>query len=59
MKESTKDKVRGGAREIAGKVKEQTGKIIKNPDLEERGRAQKTAGKVQKKIGDVEKVFED
>jgi uncharacterized protein YjbJ (UPF0337 family) len=59
MKESTKDKVRGGAREIAGKVKEQTGKVIKNPELEERGRAEKIAGKVQKKVGDVEKVFED
>ena len=59
MKESTKDKVRGGTREIAGKVKEQTGKAIKNPDLEQRGRAEKIAGRVQKKIGDIEKVFED
>jgi uncharacterized protein YjbJ (UPF0337 family) len=59
MKESTKDKVQGRAREITGKIKEQTGKAIKNPDLEQRGRAEKVAGKFQKKVGDVEKVFED
>ena len=40
-----------------GKVKEETGKAIGNPDLEDRGTAEKVEGKVQNKVGDVKKVF--
>jgi len=58
MKESTKDKIEGTLREAKGKVKEETGKAVGNPDLEDRGTGEKVAGKVQKKVGDVEKVFE-
>ena len=58
MNSSTKDKVQGSTREAAGKVKEATGKAIGNPDLQDRGTAEKVAGKVQRKVGDVKKVFE-
>ena len=58
MKSSTKDKIKGGVRETKGKVKEKTGKAIGNPDLRDRGTAEKAGGKVQRKIGDVKKVFE-
>ena len=58
MKSSTKDKIKGTLREAKGKVKEETGKAVGNPDLEDRGTGEKVAGKVQKKVGDVEKVFE-
>jgi uncharacterized protein YjbJ (UPF0337 family) len=58
MKESTKDKIEGTLHEAKGKVKEESGKAIGNPDLEDRGTGEKIAGKVQKKVGDVEKVFE-
>jgi uncharacterized protein YjbJ (UPF0337 family) len=58
MKSSTKDKIKGGVREARGKVKEKTGKAIGNPDLRDRGMAEKAGGKVQRKIGDVKKVFE-
>ena len=58
MKESTKDKVEGTLREAKGKVKEETGKAVGNPDLRDRGTGEKVAGKVQKKVGDIEKVFE-
>jgi uncharacterized protein YjbJ (UPF0337 family) len=58
MKESTKDKIEGTLHEAKGKVKEETGKAIGNPDLQDRGTGEKIAGKVQKKVGDVEKVFE-
>lgn len=58
MKESTKDKIEGTLHEAKGKVKEETGKAIGNPDLEDRGTGEKIAGKVQKKVGDVEKVFD-
>ena len=57
MDSSTKDKVEGTAKEVAGKVKEETGKAIGNPDLQDRGTAEKVEGKVEKKIGDVKKVF--
>jgi uncharacterized protein YjbJ (UPF0337 family) len=58
MKDSTKDKVGGAAHELKGKVKEAVGHATNNPDLEDRGTAEKVAGKIQKKVGDIEKVFE-
>jgi uncharacterized protein YjbJ (UPF0337 family) len=57
MRSSTKDKIKGGLREAKGKVKEEAGKAIGNPNLRDRGTDEKVAGKVQKKIGDVKKVF--
>jgi uncharacterized protein YjbJ (UPF0337 family) len=57
MNSSTTDKVKGTAREAVGKVKEETGKAVGNPDLQDRGTAEKVAGKVERKIGDVKKVF--
>jgi uncharacterized protein YjbJ (UPF0337 family) len=58
MDSSTHDKAKGTAKEAAGKVKEETGKAIGNPDLQDRGRAEKVEGKVDKKVGDIKKVFE-
>ena len=58
MKESTKDKIEGTLHEAKGKVKEEGGKAIGNPDLQDRGTGEKVAGKVQKKVGQIEKVFE-
>jgi len=58
MKDSTKDKVQGGAHELKGAVKEKVGEATNNPDLEAEGQGEKIGGKVQKKVGDVEKVFE-
>jgi uncharacterized protein YjbJ (UPF0337 family) len=57
MDSSTSDKVKGTAREVGGKIKEETGKAIGNPDLEDRGTAEKVGGKAEKKVGDVKKVF--
>jgi uncharacterized protein YjbJ (UPF0337 family) len=57
MSSSTHDKVEGAAKEVAGKVKEEVGKAIGNPDLQDRGTAEKVAGKVEQKVGDVKKVF--
>jgi uncharacterized protein YjbJ (UPF0337 family) len=59
MKNSTKDKVQGGAREIKGKLKEAAGVVTGNRRLKDQGRREIIAGKVQKKIGQVEKVLED
>jgi len=57
MSSSTHDKVKGAAKEAVGKVKEKTGEAIGNPDLQDRGTAEKVAGKVERKVGDVKKVF--
>lgn len=57
MKSSTKDKIKGGINEAKGKVKEETGKAIGNPDLRDQGTAEKIGGKVQRKVGDVKRVF--
>ena len=57
MKSSTTDKVKGRIHEAKGKVKEEAGTAIGNPDLRDRGTAEKIAGKVQNKVGDVKKVF--
>jgi uncharacterized protein YjbJ (UPF0337 family) len=57
MNSSTQDKVEGTAKEAVGKVKEETGKAIGNPELRDRGTAQKLAGKVERKVGEVKKVF--
>ena len=57
MNSSTTDKVKGTAKEVAGKVKEETGKAVGNPNLEDRGTTEKIAGKLERKVGDVKKVF--
>ena len=57
MDSSTHDKAEGRAKEGVGKVKEETGKAIGNPDLQDRGAAEKVGGKVDRKVGDVKKVF--
>ena len=57
MKSSTKDKLKGSAHEAKGKVKETAGKAVGNPNLRDRGTAEKVGGKVQRKVGDLKKVF--
>jgi len=42
---------------VVGKVKEKAGEAVGNPNLRDRGTAEKTEGKVQQKVGDVKKVF--
>ena len=57
MNSSTSDKIKGTAKEAAGQIKETTGKAIGNPNLRDRGTAEKIEGKVERKVGDVKKVF--
>lgn len=58
MKQSTTDQVKGKFHELKGKVKEELGHAVGNPDVESEGQAENIAGKVQKKIGKIENVFE-
>ena len=57
MKSSTKDKIKGRVEQAKGVVKEKAGRATGNPDLEDRGTAEKIKGTVRNKLGDVKKVF--
>lgn len=43
--------------QAAGAVKEKAGRATRDPDMQDRGTAQKVGGKIQNKVGDVKKVF--
>jgi uncharacterized protein YjbJ (UPF0337 family) len=58
MNSSTEDKIKGTTKEAVGTVKEKTGEAVGNPDLQDRGTAEKVEGKIQKKVGDIKKVFD-
>ncbi len=58
MNSSSEDKAKGTVKKAIGTVKEKTGEAIGNPNLRDRGTAEKMEGKVQNKVGDVKKVFE-
>lgn len=57
MNSSTTDKVKGKIDQAKGAVKEKAGRATGNPDMEDRGTAQKVGGKIQDKVGDIKKVF--
>lgn len=48
----------GKVDQAVGAVKEKTGEATRNPDLQDRGTAQKVGGKIEEKVGDVKKVFD-
>lgn len=48
-----KDQVKGRAKEAKGKIKEVTGKLLRNENLEAKGKVQKILGEAQAKFGDV------
>jgi uncharacterized protein YjbJ (UPF0337 family) len=56
-KSGTQDKIEGTAKNLAGKVKEATGKTIGNPRLEAQGVSDQIAGNAQKKVGQIKQVF--
>lgn len=47
-----KDQVKGVAKQVAGSVKEASGKATGNKTTQAKGTAEKIAGKVQKAYGD-------
>ena len=47
----------GRVQEAKGKVKEEAGRASRDPNLQDRGTAEKLGGKVQRKVGEVKKVF--
>jgi uncharacterized protein YjbJ (UPF0337 family) len=59
MTTSTEDKNKGTVREVEGAIKEEAGKVINNPKLEDKGKAENAAGKVQHKIGEVKEAVKE
>jgi uncharacterized protein YjbJ (UPF0337 family) len=54
-----KDQVKGVARDVAGKVQEQAGKLVGSKEQQVKGLSKQIAGKVQKGVGDVRQAVED
>jgi uncharacterized protein YjbJ (UPF0337 family) len=54
---STTDHIEGDAKIASGSVKEGLGKVVRSPNLQAKGNAEKTEGRVQKKVGEIKKVF--
>ena len=54
-----KDQVKGGAKDVAGKVQEQAGKLVGSKEQQIKGLSKQISGKVQKGAGDVKQSIED
>jgi uncharacterized protein YjbJ (UPF0337 family) len=54
-----KDQVKGVAKNVAGKVQEQAGKLVGSKEQQIKGLSKQISGKVQKGVGDVEQSVED
>jgi uncharacterized protein YjbJ (UPF0337 family) len=57
VKPSTKNRAKGTAKEVTGRVKSKAGKATRNPRLRDEGDAETIGGKIQRKVGEVGKVF--
>jgi uncharacterized protein YjbJ (UPF0337 family) len=51
MSNSTTDKMKGAANEVAGKARQATGRALDDPEMESGGAAQEGKGKLQKAEG--------
>ena len=54
-----KDQVKGTARDIAGKIQEETGRAIGSKEQEAKGLGKQVSGKAQKKYGDAKEAAKD
>ncbi len=54
-----KDQVKGTAKDVAGKVQQEAGKLVGNEKMQAKGLAKQVSGKVQKGVGDVKEVLKD
>ena len=54
-----KDQIKGIAKEVAGKVQEQAGKLVGNKAQQVKGLGKQISGNVQKSYGDAKEVIKD
>jgi uncharacterized protein YjbJ (UPF0337 family) len=54
-----KDQVKGAVKQGAGKVQQETGRLVGSPEHEGKGIAKQVAGTVQKNLGDIKENIKD
>ena len=54
-----KDQIKGAAKDIAGKVQEQAGKLLGSEEQQFKGRSKQISGRIQKGIGKAKESVED
>jgi len=54
-----KDQVKGVAKDVAGKVQEEAGKLVGSKEQQIKGLSKQISGKVQKGVGDVEQSVKE
>jgi uncharacterized protein YjbJ (UPF0337 family) len=54
-----KDQVKGSAKDIAGKIQEESGKLVGSKQQQAKGLEKQLEGKVQRKVGDLKEAVKD
>jgi uncharacterized protein YjbJ (UPF0337 family) len=54
-----KDQVKGVAKDVAGKIQEEAGRLVGSKEQQVKGLSKQIAGKAQKGVGDVRQAVED
>ncbi|MBC7489411.1 MAG: CsbD family protein [Glaciimonas sp.] len=54
-----KDQVKGGVKEVAGKIQEKTGKLLGSNHQQAKGVEKQISGKIQENVGDIKKAAKD
>jgi uncharacterized protein YjbJ (UPF0337 family) len=54
-----KDQVKGTAKDVAGKIQEEAGKLVGNKSQQAKGLSKQVEGKVQKGVGDLKEIVKD
>ena len=54
-----KDQVKGAAKDVAGKVQEEAGKVVGSKEQQIKGLSRQISVKVQKGVGDIKQAVED
>jgi uncharacterized protein YjbJ (UPF0337 family) len=54
-----KDQIKGQANEVDGKIKEVTGKVVGDKEMQVKGSIQGIVGQAQKKFGDLKQDAKD
>jgi len=54
-----KDQIKGGAKDVAGKVQEEAGKLVGSEEQQAKGLAKQGEGKLQKGVGNAKEKIDD
>ncbi len=54
-----KDQIKGAAKDLAGKIQEETGKLIDSKKQQAKGLVRQAEGKVQEHVGDVKQAVKN